>query len=252
MIRQLVQREISVRYKASLLGMAWSFLTPILMLAIYTFVFSVIFQARWEIELKDPGEFALVLFAGLIVFQLIAECIGRAPGLISENPSYVKRVVFPLEALPWVVVINATFNALVSYGILVIAYLIMVGSPPITAFWLPAVLLPLILTTCGLVWFLSSAGLFVRDVRQIVGVAIPVLMFASPVFYPISALPEGMRPFMRFNPMALTIEQVRSVLLFGKAPDFSDLGLLYLLAIVVAWAGLVWFLVTKRGFADVL
>lgn len=252
LILRLVGREIMMRYKGSLLGLAWSFVTPILMLAMYTFVFSVVFQARWEVELKNPAEFALVLFAGLIAFQLVAECLGRAPSLISENTSFVKRVVFPLETLPLVVVINATVNAAIGYLLLVLAYFFIVGTPPVTAFWLPLVLLPLVLATCGLVWFLSSVGLYFRDIRQLIGVIVPVLMFASPVFYPISALPEDLRPLLRFNPLSLTIEQVRSVLLFGRNPDFFDLGLLFAIAVVAAWAGLVWFLGTKRGFADVI
>lgn len=252
LILQLTQREIAARYRGSVLGVAWSFVTPMLMLAIYTFVFSVVFQTRWHTSLDNRFEFALVLFAGLIVFYLFSECIGRAPSLLLENTSYIKRIVFPLEALAWVVVLSALFNTLISFGILLAAYVIVVGLPPLTLLWLPVVLAPLVLLTLGLVWFFASTGLYIRDVRQFVGIILPVLMFASPLFYPVSALPESFRGYMRFNPLAAAMEQVRDVTLFGNHPDLLWLTLSLGLSLVIAWAGLAWFLVTKRGFADVV
>jgi lipopolysaccharide transport system permease protein len=192
------------------------------------------------------------LFTGLIVFYIFSECIGRAPSLLNENPSYVKRVVFPLEALAWVLVLSATFNAVVSFGILLLAHLVMVGLPPVTIIWLPLILLPFVIMMTGVVWFLSSTGLYVRDIRQLVGVIIPILMFISPVFYPTSALPVGMQRYMYLNPLAFMIEQVRNVALFGIAPNLAGLALFTVLSVIVAWAGLVWLLLTKRGFADVI
>ena len=252
LILQLTRREIAARYRGSVLGVAWSFVTPMLMLAIYTFVFSVVFQTRWETTIDNRFEFALVLFAGLIVFTLFSECIGRAPTLLLENPSYIKRIVFPLEALAWVVALSALFNAVVSFAILLVGLLIIVGLPPVTVLWLPVVLLPFFVMTLGLVWFLASTGLFVRDIRQLVGIILPVMMFASPLFYPVSAVPEAFRGYMKLNPLAVAMEQVRNVLLFGNPPDFGELALACALSLGVAWAGVAWFLVTKRGFADVV
>jgi lipopolysaccharide transport system permease protein len=252
LIVQLSTREIAARYRGSVLGIAWSFVTPMLMLAIYTFVFSVVFQARWSSPLNNRFEFALVLFAGLIVFTLFSECVSRAPTLLAENPSYIKRIVFPLEALAWVLIVSSLFNTLISFAILFAAYAIVVGPPPLTALWLPLVLTPLVLLTLGLIWFLAATGLFIRDIRQFVGIILPVLMFASPLFYPVSALPEGVRGWMQFNPLAVAMEQVRDVALFGHAPSAAVLGYSTLLALAAAWGGLVWFRVTKRGFADVV
>ncbi|WP_295431757.1 ABC transporter permease [uncultured Thiodictyon sp.] len=252
LIVQLARREIAARYRGSVLGVAWSFVTPMLMLAIYTFVFSVVFQTRWATPMNSRFEFALVLFAGLIVFALFSECVSRAPTLMAENPSYIKRIVFPLEALAWVSLASALFNAAVSFGILLVAYVLIAGLPPLTVLWLPVVLMPLVLMTLGLVWFLSSTGLFIRDIRQFVGIVVPVLMFASPLFYPVSALPERVRGYMQINPLAVAMEQVRDVLLFAKAPGLGVLALSLVLSMAVAWAGVVWFRVTKRGFADVV
>ena len=252
LILQLTRREIAARYRGSVLGVAWSFVTPMLMLAIYTFVFSVVFQTRWASPLNNRFEFALVLFAGLIVFTLFSECVSRAPTLMAENPSYIKRIVFPLEALAWVTMMTALFTAAVSFGILLVAYVIIIGVPPLTVLWLPVVLAPIVLMTLGLVWFLSSTGLFIRDIRQFVGIVLPVLMFASPLFYPVSALPERVRDYMQLNPLAVAMEQVRDVVLFGNPPSVAVLGWSLGLSFAVAWAGVVWFRVTKRGFADVV
>jgi lipopolysaccharide transport system permease protein len=252
LIMQLTGREIAARYRGSALGVLWSFVTPILMLAIYTFVFSVVFQTRWNTSIDSRFEFAMILFAGLIVFYLFSECVGRAPTLLLENPSYIKRIVFPLEALGWVVMLNALFNALISSVILVAAFTLMVSAPPLTVLWLPLVITPFILFTLGLVWFLSATGVYVRDVRQLVGIILPMLMFASPLFYPLSALPAAVRGYMGLNPLASAMENVRSVALFGNTPDMLGLGLTLALSLVVAWAGLAWLLATKRGFADVV
>lgn len=252
LIYRLATREVAARYRGSLLGAAWAFVTPVLMLVVYTFVFSVVFKVRWDVETGNRGEFALVLFAGLIVFQFFSECISRAPALLLENVSYIKKVIFPLEALAWVSLGSAFFNAMVGIGVLLLVHVILLGTPPLTALWLPAVLFPLGLATLGGVWFLAPVGVFVRDVRQVIAVILPILMFLSPLFYPVSALPETMRTVIYLNPVTYIIEQTRNVLLFGVMPDLPGLGLYAVLALAVAWLGLAWFLLTKRGFADVV
>lgn len=252
LILQLSRREVAARYRGSMLGVAWSLVTPLLMLAVYTFVFTVVFETRWEVKVGNQVEFALILFAGLIVFNIFSECFARAPVLLAENPSYIKRIVFPLEILAWIALVSALFNAVVSMGILLVAYSLIVGLPPATVFWTPVVIAPFALLVLGLTWILAPLGLFVRDIRQVVGVILPIFMFASPLFYPLSALPEAVQPYMALNPLAFTIEQLRAVALFGTQPDFLSLAVFSLVAVLIAWSGLVFFLVTKRGFADVL
>lgn len=252
LVLQLSLREIAARYRGSVLGLAWSVFTPLLMLAIYTFVFTVVFEVRWEVSVGNKVEFALVLFAGLIIFQLFSECVGRAPGLLLENPAYIKKVIFPLEILGWISLLSALFNAVISLGILLLGYIIVVGVPPVTLIWTPLVLAPFLLLLLGLTWLLAPLGLYLRDVRQAIGVILPVFMFASPVFYPISAVPESARWVMQLNPLAFIIEQLRAVALFGKQPELVGLALFTLVAAVIAWCGFVFFRITKRGFADVI
>jgi len=253
LMRQMTRREVVGRYRGSLLGLLWSFITPVLMLAVYTFVFSVVFRAKWgEHGSGDKLEFALVLFAGLIVFTLFSECLTRAPTLITSNVNYVKKVIFPLGILPWVSLGSALFHALVSVAVLLIALPFAGFAWQATMLWLPLLLLPYLLLILGLSWFLASLGVFVRDVAPLVTMAMTVLMFLSPIFYPASALPEEMRAWLFLNPVTFVIEQAREVLIWGRAPDFSGLALYALVALIIAWLGYFWFEKTRKGFADVL
>jgi lipopolysaccharide transport system permease protein len=252
LVLQMAKREIVGRYRGSFLGMLWSFVNPVLMLAVYTFVFSIVFQARWGDAGGDRFEFALVLFAGLIVFNLFSECVTRAPGLILANVNYVKKVIFPLEILPWVSLCSALFHAAVNLAVLLISLVAVGHGVPATMLLLPIVVLPLLFLTVGASWLLASIGVFVRDVGQFVGMLMTVLMFMSPIFYPLSALPESVRGWLFLNPLTFIIEQARDVIIWGKLPDWGGLALYTLFAMVVAWAGLVWFQKTRKGFADVL
>ena len=252
LIWQLTRRDVVGRYRGSLLGLLWSFLNPIFMLAVYTFVFSVVFQARWGPASESKVEFAAVLFAGMIVHSLFAECLNRAPGLILGNVNYVKKVVFPLEILPWVAMGSALFHAAISVLVLLIFFAWTQHYLYWTALLLPVLLLPLVLFTMGLTWFLAATGVFLRDVGQTTGVVTTALLFLSPVFYPVSALPEAYRPLIYLNPLTFMIEQARGILLWGTMPDWSGLGAYLIFGFLTAWAGLFWFQKTRRGFADVL
>jgi lipopolysaccharide transport system permease protein len=252
LIKVLVQREVIGRYRGSMLGIFWSFFHPLFMLAVYTFVFSVVFQARWGDVDGSKAEFALVLFAGLIVFNFFSECINRAPGMILANTNYVKKVVFPLEILPWVVLGSALFHGLVSLLVWLAFYLALFGLPHPMALLLPIIILPLVLFTIGFSWLLSALGVYIRDVSQMVSILTTVLMFLSPIFYPVSAIPEGFRPFLLFNPLTLVLEQVRGILIWKNLPDWWYWSLYLFGSLIVAWLGFAWFQKTRNGFADVL
>lgn len=252
LIGQMVEREVIGRYRGSVLGILWSFFHPVFMLAVYTFVFSVVFKARWQGGGESRSEFALVLFAGLLVFNLFAECVNRAPGLILSNANYVKKVVFPLEVLPIVAMGSALFHALVSVAVWLIFYLVLFGLPQTTALWMPLVLSPLVLLTLGLCWLLAALGVYLRDVGQLIGIATTTLMFLSPIFYPLSALPPEYQPLLLANPLSLVIEQVRDVLVWGTPPRLVPFAIELALAALLAWLGFAWFQKTRKGFADVI
>jgi len=252
LIRQMIKREVIGRYRGSMLGIIWSFFNPVFMLAVYTFVFSVVFQARWTGGTGDKVEFAMLIFSGMIIHSLFAECATRAPGLILANVSYVKKVVFPLQILPVVTLGAALFHTLISYGVLLLFYLLTQAHLNWTVVYLPLIILPYLLGILGISWFLAATGVFLRDVGQVTGILVTVLMFLSPVFYPVGALPEAYRPLLFLNPLTFIIEQTRAVLIWNQAPDWAGLGLYLLAGAFTAGAGLFWFQKTRKGFADVL
>jgi lipopolysaccharide transport system permease protein len=252
LIWQMTRRDIAARYRGSVIGLAWSFINPLLMLVVYTFVFSVVFNARWGVEQESKTDFAIILFAGMIVFGLFAEMINRAPSQIVSNANYVKKVVFPLEILSWVSLGSVLFHSLVSLAVLLLAQLIINLTLPWTVVLFPLILLPLIFASLGAAWFLAALGVYVRDIGQITTVFTTVLMFMSAVFYPISALPEGYQAWLRLNPLVLIITESRKVLILGTLPDWSWLGIALLMGLAIAFAGFWWFQKTRKGFADVL
>jgi len=253
LILQMSKREAIGRYRGSIMGIAWSFFNPLLMLVIYTLVFSVVFKARWGTGINESKtDFAIILFVGLIVHGLFAECINRAPSLIITNVNYVKKVVFPLEILPWVALGATLFHAAISLVVLLIAQLIFNQFVPLTAVLLPLVLLPLVLGTMGLAWFLAALGVYLRDVSQITGMFAMIMLYISAVFFPITALPERYQFWLQINPLAISIDQSRKVLVFGQMPDFSVFAVMLGLGAIIAWSGFAWFQKTRKGFADVL
>lgn len=249
---QLAKREVVGRYRGSMAGLAWSFFNPLLMLAVYTFVFSVIFQARWSGLEAGKGGFAIVLFIGVLLHGIFAECLNRAPTLIMSNTNYVKRVMFPLEILPWVAMGSALFHAFISLIVLMAGQIIMLGSVPPTAVLLPLIVAPLVLTTMGVAWILAAFGVYLRDIGQITVVITTVALFLSPVFYPATALPEAYRVIFLLNPLTFIIEQAREVMIWGHLPDWRGLALYMATSLVVAWIGFCTFQKMRRGFADVL
>ncbi|WP_211460705.1 ABC transporter permease [Collimonas silvisoli] len=253
LIRDLARRDAVGRYKGSFFGIVWSLITPLFMLAIYTFVFSQIFKARWGGGGSDSKtEFAIILFAGLIVFNLFSECINRAPGIILANANFVKKVVFPLEILPCVNLCSALFHATISITVLLAFEFIVTGTLPSTVWMIPIVLLPLMLLILGLSWWLAATGVFLRDIGQTVGIFMTALMFVSPIFFPSSSLPGDWKILVKLNPLALPIEQARQVLVWGTAINWDEWMIYTGIAGVIAWTGFVWFQKARKGFADVL
>ena len=254
LIVQMTKREVVGRYQGSAMGLAWSFLNPVFMLVVYTFVFSEIFKSRWGGIGGDDSktQFAVVLFVGMIVLGLFSEVLNRAPSLILSNVNYVKKVVFPIEILPVIAMGAALFHSFISLGVLLAAFALFNGYLHWTVVFTPLVLLPLVILTMGLAWMLASLGVFLRDVGQTIGIITTVLMFLSPVFYPITAVPERFRPIIMANPLTFIIEQAREVLIWGHLPNWSGLGVYTLTATAIAWAGYAWFQKTRKGFADVL
>ncbi|WP_082120859.1 ABC transporter permease [Dyella japonica] len=247
----MTKRDISARYKGSYLGMLWAVLMPLAMLSIYSYVFGTVFKSRWSAG--DPQlPFPIILYSGLIVFNFLAECVNRAPTLVTLSPNLVKKTVFPIVILPWMAMITATINSIISVAILLVGEWLLVGHVPVTALLFPFVLLPVALVALGTGWFLSSLGVYVRDIAQLVGLLTTALLFLTPIFYPPLGTPGALRAFADFNPLATQVQSMRDVLLWGQLPSLTSFVVAMLVGWAVAWFGLVWFSRTSDGFADVL
>jgi len=226
------------------------------MLAVFTFVFSVVFQTKWNVDMagKNQGQglFAVVLFMGLILHGMLAEVLTRSPAVIVSNVNFVKKVIFPLEILPISIVFSAIFHAFVSIMVWLVAHLLLVGLPAWHIVFLPLVMLPLAVLALGVSFFLASLGVFMRDINQTMGILVTVLLFLSPIFFPVDRLPEPYQPLFILNPLTFIIEQARAVALWGQYPDFIGLAIYMAGALILLWGGFAWFQKTRVGFPDVL
>lgn len=252
LIIQMSKREVIGRYRGSIMGLAWSLFNPVLMLTVYTFVFSEVFKAKWGDGGGGKAEFAIMLFVGMIIHGFFAECANRAPSLILSNVNYVTKVVFPLEILSVSSLLSALFHTLISLFVLVFAQLITRGSIPPTAFYFPFVLIPLVLGTLGLSWILAALGVYIRDIGQIIGILTTVLLFLSPVLYPVASLPPQYQSWIHLNPLTYIIEESRNTLLSGQALQWGNWVIAMIIGSILAMFGFWLFQKTRKGFADVI
>jgi len=254
LIWTLAKREVAARYRGSALGLVWLVLLPLLNLMAFTFVFRTVLKARWSgagME-EGVGAFSVYMFAGLTIFTIFSEVMTRSPGLVLENASYIKRVVFPLEILPIVALLTALVNAAGSMVIWLVFYIITFGAPHPEALLLPIALAPMCLVILGLSWFVSAVGVYLRDLRQFVAPVVTALQFLSPVFYPLAAVPENVRWIFDMNPLTVPLEQARGLLFQGDIPGLLSTLLALAVSAMVALLGLWWFQKTRKGFADVV
>jgi lipopolysaccharide transport system permease protein len=252
LIWQFARREVLGRYRGSVLGVSWSVLTPMAMLAVYTLVFRHIFKAKWPGVEDGNLSFALNLFAGLLVFNWAAEFLSRAPRLVTEQPNLVTKVVFPLQVLPWSALLSSFFHALVSCAVWLAGCLLFGQGLHVSWLALPLVFLALMPTLLGLGWALSALGVYFKDLGEIVGLVMGMLLFLTPVFFPLSVLPDFLQVWVQFNPLAIPIEALRQIGLMGVWPDVSSLLQLFAVGLGVALGGAWLFERSRKGFADVL
>jgi lipopolysaccharide transport system permease protein len=241
-----------MRYRGSVLGVFWAVLNPLLMLAIYTFIFSVVLQIKWGLDPSNRSAFALFLFAGLILYSVFSDCVNEAPSLLIAHKLYIQQLVFPTEVLAWISVLGSLFNLAINWLILTIFYVIVVGVPSPTVLYLPLVAAPIVLLSLGAVWFISSIGLYLRDLGHVVGLLTTALLFLSPIFYPVAAVPAEFQDYYALNPFVHILEIARAVLFHASNPDWALLARSLLGSWLFAWLGFIWFMKAKKGFADVV
>ena len=250
----MLTRNLAMRYRGSVLGFIWSFAHPLLMLSVYTFVFGIVFKARWGMETFEDNRaaFPLIMFCGMAVFSVFSESLTTSTTVVVVNPSYVKKVVFPLELLPFCTVMTAFIFGLAWFLLLFLGVAVFLKQLAWTMLLLPVTLAPLVFLTAGLSFFVASLGVFLRDVQQLVGISTQVLFFMTPIFYPISVVPERLRWILELNPLSTIVEQTRVLFLYGQVPDPAKCLTVLGVSLLVFQLGLAWFVKTKKGFADVL
>ncbi len=252
LLKQLVKKDIQQKYQGSVLGVLWTFIVPILMLVIYTFIFSEVFQAKWDIDTSDKYQFAMVLFCGLCAFNLVGEVMNRSTVLIASNTNYVKKVIFPLEMLPVVITLSSLFTCVISFVILIAAKLILYHNVSKTLYMIFPMFIPLVILAVGLSLLISAISVYLKDVGNAISVIVTILMYLSPVFFPLSAVPENFRGICEINPMTYIIENFRNVVLYGEMINWKYYGISCLVAIAFYLIGKTVFMRAKEGFADVL
>lgn len=252
----LTKRDIAMRFRGSLLGAVWLLINPLFTFALYFTVFSVIMKVRWSTINSDgtvvehPG--ALLLFSGLIAYWFFSECLTRAPGLMRENVSYVKKVVFPLEILPIVAVLSALFTACVNLCLLFIFYLFVIGIPSWHILYIPLLFLILALGSLGVVYVLSALGVYIPDIRSLIGPISMMFMFLTPIMYPLSFVPKKLQVYIKLNPLTGVVETLRQVLFEATSPSITSLAVLTISALLLCFSGYWSFQKLRKGFADVI
>ena len=252
LVVQMARRDVVGRYRGSFIGLLWSFFNPLLMLMIYTFVFGFIFKSRWSSQVTGHFEFAIILFSGLNINFLFVECANRAPTLIVDNTNFVKKVVFPLETLAWSTIGSAVFHLLISTIVLMIISAIVKGAVPWTIVLFPIVIACFLPFVAGTIWLLASLGVFLRDLKQAIGIITTALMFLTPILYPKDVIPLQYRDLLYINPLTVIVEASQDVLVWGRQPSWDHLGLYALASCLFAWFAFAWFERSRKGFADVL
>lgn len=252
LIVQMARRDVDKRYRGSFAGLFWSFFNPLLMLVIYTFVFGVIFRARWDARVVGHFQYAIVLFAGLNISTMFTECANKATTLIEENTSYVKRVVFPLESLSWSTLGAALFHLVISTLALLVLLLVVKHSIPWTVIFFPIVIVCFAPFIAGTIWVLASLGVYLRDIKQVVSILSTALMFLAPILFPMSMIPGKYRILLYMNPLTVIAMASQKILFFGEPPRWDHLALYVIVSSLFAWGAFVWFEKTRKGFADVI
>ncbi|MCW8348134.1 ABC transporter permease [Vibrio sp. ZSDZ65] len=252
MLFALSSREVQSRYRGSLLASGWLLLTPFFMLLVYLFVFGTVLQSRWSTGEESQSEFALILFLGLILFNFFSESLNRSTSLIVSNENYVKKVVFPLEIIPLSLIVCNIIQLIISLVVWYIGYYLVFDTVQSTSLYVIPIVLPFVIMVLAITYILSALGVYVRDISQMIALITTGLMFLSPLFFPLEKIPEGFRFIVNFNPITIPINNLRQALYWGGEPNWNQLALYSLIALLLLVLSIWFFDKLRDGFADVL
>jgi lipopolysaccharide transport system permease protein len=251
---QFTVRNLEMRHRGSILGALWAVLNPLSMLAVYVFVFGYVFGGAFSRgdATRTGWDYGLGVFLGLAIFHVVSEALAAAPGIVVGQPNYVKKVIFPLEILPAAAVGSSVIHMFVTLAMVLVGSLFGSVAPSWHLLWLPVIILPIVAMSLSLAWMVAALGVFFRDVSQLVGALITIIMFASAIFYPVESIPPAAWTVLQFNPLIHTLEMARGVLLWHQPPGLAPLAVLYVASFVAVVLGFAVFARLKRAFADVI
>ncbi len=251
LVVELTKREFQGKYSGASGGAFWSFIQPLFLLTVYTLAFGVILKSRWGSN-DSTAEYALMLFAGLIVFNAFSEVLTRSSVLITANPNFVKKIVFPLELLTVVTVATSLIHAFIGVAVWTLGYIVLFGVPKPSLALFPLVFLCFLPVLLGTGWLLSSVGLIFKDVSQVVGMLNHTLLFLTPIFYSIEVAPPILQKFLILNPLTIVIEQLRKCMFSGIPPDFAALSIYFSISAIFAWLCFLLFKRLRPTFSDLI
>ncbi|SDN35230.1 lipopolysaccharide transport system permease protein [Paenibacillus sp. yr247] len=253
LLYEFTKRDFQQRYKGSLLGMVWAFVSPLLMLTVYSFIFVIVFKSKWGNDTGSSDMFyTLMIFAGLIPFNIFAESVNRSVNLLSQSANYVKKVVIKLEILPASIVLSSLFNSLFSILLLVLGKIVFLNTPNWSLIFAPLVLLPIVLLSLGTALLVSALGIYLRDLVYIVSLLINILFYMSPIFYSTDLIPNKFRFLLELNPISPIITLYRDVFIKGQLFSLTSFMASCLISMIVLLIGLSVFHFLRKGFADVI
>lgn len=251
LILSLTKRELSARYRGSALGIVWALLTPLVMITIFTIIFSGIFKAKFGAN-NSQWDYALYLYCGLLPWNAFQESLQLSSTTIVAHANLVKRVVFPLETLPVSLSLATVTNQMFGTLVLVLAAILLRRELHATLLFLPLILTVQLIATFGFAWLVASLGVFVRDIVQGITLALMAWMYLTPIIYPESLVPEKYRKLVNLNPFTPLVRSYRQVILDGTPPDWPGLAYFSAFAVVFFLFGYWWFARTRKNFADVI
>lgn len=250
----MLRRGISQRYKGSILGLIWSFVQPLLMLGVYTFVFGIVFKSRWGTDtgVNSDAAFPLIMFCGMAVFNLFSDSVNSCGFVIENNANLVKKVSFPIEILPLVNVGTSIFYNIAWFLLLFMGSVIWLKSASWTMLLLPVTMIPVALLSAGIALAVAAFSVYLRDIPQFVAIMTQILFFMTPIFYPVELVPQNYVWLLQINPLTPLVEQTRRLFLFQQQPDYGLCFMLFLFSLFIFYLGYAAFMKLKKGFADVL
>lgn len=253
LIKTLIKKDIIGKYRGSFFGLLLPILNSLFMLAIYTFVFSFVFNAKYSMENNSNINFSLTLLIGLLVFNIFSEALHRSPSLILSNRNYVKKIIFPLNTLPLIILITALFHFILTFILWCFLYIFFVGPIEISsAIFLIPIIFSYSIFILGIIFLISAVGVYFRDIEHFISPISTLMLFCTPIFYPISILPESIRKYIFLNPISYPVLEIRELLIYGNSFNYLNFILFTSFSIIFFLFGFYIFKLLRKGFADVI